>query len=98
MGQIPDVAAELLVERLVETEAGAQPRDIAGIRSSGFAGEHVDRIARREVDNREVDDGRADADEQRLCQPSRHESPERWTGRHPAIAPGGSTPAHGSGF
>ena len=73
-GEVPQVTAELDVDRVVETKLLSQSGDVARIRRARFAGQHVDDVARRQVNQREVDDDDTDEDADRLRHPPGGES------------------------
>ena len=76
-----EVDDQLDVERLVEAELLAQLRHVFGRRRTRFAGEHVGRVAGREMEQREVqdDDGEDRRDRERQAAQRRTAVPFRST-------------------
>ena len=78
-----EVDGELDVERLVEPELLAQLRHVLGRRGARFAGEHVGRIAGREMQQREIEDDDGEDRGQRQRQAAQN-VPQTLAGRRTA--------------
>ena len=70
--QLAEIDEELLVEGTVEAEGAAQLVDIALVAATGLGGDDIRRVARGEMEEREVEDGDAEHAGDDLGGPPRH--------------------------